>query len=247
MCVPCSCTASAAHILTPYSPYADELAKNALNVDLQAPAEVEPPTPPAPPPKATSEASLSAAAAKELARVLKLRDAAGRAAADVRRASEAAVAVATPHLRDAATRGVDLVRTKLRSSPGGCVPVPGATDVVTSGPEEQAVTAASLPTDQPEQPEQPHATLSTSLDVVAATAHDSNAAPPEEDRNCVDGVCYPPPSASADASPVLAADPVPADPAPHAENADTTAPEAAAAADTPAADQPSGPPSDKAD
>ena len=230
------------HLLNSHSCHADELAKNALNVDLQAPVEVEPPPPPPPPPPATSEASLSAAAAKELARVLKLRDVAGRAAADVRRASEAAVAVATPHLRDAATRGVDLVRTKLRSSPGGAVPVPGAKDAATGRPEEQAVALL------PDQPEQPEATLTTSFDVVAATAHDSNAAPPEEDANCVDGICYPPPSASTDASPTVAADAVHANAAPHAENADTSAPEAAAAgADTPAVDQPTGPPSDKAE
>lgn len=208
------------------------------------PAEADPPPPPpAPPPLASSEASLSAAAAKELARVLKLRDAAGRAAADVRRASEAAVAVATPHLRDAATRGVDLVRTKLRSSPGG-VAVPGQAGADAEGgrvQEEPPVSIAAAIAATTEQPEQPQAP-SASLDVVAAAAHDSDSSAASPD-NCANGVCLPP-SASAEALPTLVVAPEPGDPSPREENADAAAPEAAVAE---GADQPSGPPSDKSD
>jgi len=121
-----------------------ELAKAALNASPAAAAEVTAPAPPPPPPpagaRARAQGLASAATAAGAQAGARLRDAAGRAVVDLRLASQAAIASATPRIKHATESGVQLVRAKAAATQTGlkagaveaaaaCVPTPHSPEV----------------------------------------------------------------------------------------------------------------------
>jgi hypothetical protein len=104
----------------------DELAKKALNATPMLPEVSDPPPPPAAPAEPASTGLGDAPSMSQVKQ--KLRQAAGRAASDLRRASEAAVTSATPHLRDAATRGAAVVRERLAAVSAAAMPATQGAD-----------------------------------------------------------------------------------------------------------------------